>query len=113
MNRKYMDFVPASTAKKVVKKQPVKASAVVREAEAKVKKPEVSKEPSLNELDRSKAKLKLPPKPNFVNTEKVAKRPLSNSVNKPNMVVSEEAPSGPVTIIDKPAGDSAQAHGGT
>ena len=102
-----MDFVPASTAKKVVKKEPVKASVAVREAEVKAKRPEVSKEPSLNELDKSKAKLKLPPKPNFVNTEKVRKRPLSKNVYPKKVVVpKEETPSAPVTIIDKPEKDS-------
>ena len=42
----------------------------------------------------------------FVNTEKVEKRPLSRNVYTKKVVVPEEEPSGPVTIIQKPEKDS-------
>lgn len=42
----------------------------------------------------------------FVNTEKVEKRPLSKVANVKKVVVPEEEPSGPVTIIHKPERDS-------
>ena len=115
MNKKYMDFVPAkpAPAKKLAadKKQPVSA----------VQKKEV------DELELSKmfeAKHERPragvtttgkvsgtfevPKARFVNTEKVAKRPLSKNVYPRKAVVPEEPekPSKPVTIINKPEKDS-------
>ena len=46
------------------------------------------------------------PKTNFVNTEKVAKRPLSKNVYQKKIVVPDEEPTGPVTIINKPEKDS-------
>lgn len=46
------------------------------------------------------------PKANFVNTEKVAKRPLSKNVYQKKIVVPEEEPAGPITIINKPEKDS-------
>lgn len=102
MNKKYMDFVPVTAAKKV-KKQPVKAvPADVRNAKPVAE----SKQPSLNELDKKKTELKLPPKPAFVNTEKVRKRPLSKNVYQKPVVVPKEEPSSPVTIINKPEKDS-------
>lgn len=102
MNKKYMDFVPATAAKKV-KKQTVKAvPADVRNAKPVAE----SKQPSLNELDKKKTELKLPPKPAFVNTEKVRKRPLSKNVYQKPVVVPKEEPSSLVTIINKPEKDS-------
>ncbi len=70
------------------------------ENKTEVKPPKPQKIPKLKKAKRNEVK------PAFVNTEKVAKRPLSNSVGKPKTVVPEETPSGPVTIIDKPASDS-------
>ena len=111
MNRKYMDFVPTTATKK----KPAKG---VTASEAKVEKPAVrATEPkaepkaemakrSLNDLDRVKAKMNLP-KPTFVNTEKVRKRPLSKNVYQKKVVApKEETPSAPVTIINKPEKDS-------
>ena len=48
------------------------------------------------------------PRAHFVNTEKVAKRPLSKNVYQKKIVVApeEEKPKGPVKIIDKPKKDS-------
>lgn len=120
MNKKYMDFVPTTAAKRV-KKQPT-----VAVVEAKKKQPEnyaraevnpevtkkvvekkemVAKPESLNELSKKDARLKIP-KPAFVNTEKVRKRPLSKNVYQKKVVVPKEEPSAPVTIINKPEKDS-------
>ena len=46
------------------------------------------------------------PKANFVNTEKVTKRPLSKNVYQKKIVAPEEKETTPVTIIDKPEKDS-------
>ena len=101
-----MDFVPAVTPKKVVKNRPKVVSdepklAVRRVAPEKAEKKEIS----LNELDRKKQAMKLP-KPAFVNTEKVNKRPLSKNVYQKKVETPEEKPSAPVTIINKPEKDS-------
>ena len=103
MNKKYMDFVPATAAKRI-KKQPVRVSSSNRVAAMPV--PSVKSQPSLNELDKKKTELKLPPKPTFVNTEKVEKRPLSKNVYQKKIVVPKEVSSEPVTIISKPEKDS-------
>ena len=87
-----------STEKESEQKVMVAPKVVSDNTEAKMSK--VQKVPKLKRAKKSEVK------PAFVNTEKVAKRPLSNSVGKPKTVVPEEAPSGPVTIIDKPASDS-------
>lgn len=50
------------------------------------------------------ATYKMPNNP-FINQEKVVKRPLSKNVYQKNAVPTEEKPSGPVTIISKPAKD--------
>ena len=50
-------------------------------------------------------KMKIP-QTRFVNTEKVAKRPLSKNVYQKKIVVPKEEPQGPVTIIHKPEKDS-------
>lgn len=58
-------------------------------------------------IDRKKtenATYKMPNNP-FINQEKVVKRPLSKNVYQKNAVPTEEKPSGPVTIISKPAKD--------
>ena len=41
-----------------------------------------------------------------MNTDKIAKRPLSKNVYKKKVVVPKEEPSGPTTIIEKPEKDS-------
>ncbi len=46
------------------------------------------------------------PKANFVNTEKVTKRPLSKNVYQKKVVAPVEKETTPVTIIDKPEKDS-------
>ena len=67
------------------------------------------KEAAVNsEVATSKAEkesLKIPKSP-FVNTEKVAKRPLSKNVYQKKIVELTEEPTGPVTIINKPEKDS-------
>jgi len=96
MNKRYMDFVPKNTTKKVVKKEPP-----VEKTE--VKKPVEAKPEAKTEAKKPAAPLK----PAFVNTEKIRKRPLSKNVY-PKKVVEpkEEVPSAPVTIINKPEKDS-------
>ncbi len=54
-------------------------------------------------IDSEKMKL---PQARFVNTEKVAKRPLSKNVYQKKIVEPKEEPQGPVTIIHKPEKDS-------
>ena len=52
------------------------------------------------------AQMKIP-RPQFVNTEKITKRPLSKNVYQPRKVVeTKEVPKGPVTIIEKAEKDS-------
>jgi hypothetical protein len=135
MNKKYIDFVPRKTGEKtqpVSKKkdeeltdiQKVKAKKIV----VPTKKPatSVKKEPTVKPektpvkvVDKTPAKtvvkkpekeadktMKLPVAPKFMNAEKVDKRPLSKNVYKKKIVVPEEKPSKPVTIIDKPEKDS-------
>ena len=53
-----------------------------------------------------KGEAKSAPRPAFVNVEKVTKRPLSKNVYQKEVVVPDETPSAPVTIIDKPEKDS-------
>jgi hypothetical protein len=55
-----------------------------------------------DDLDRT---MKVP-KARFVNTEKVAKRPLSKNIYQRKIVEPKEEPQGPVTIIQKPEKDS-------
>ncbi len=129
MNKKYMDFVPVNVPKKVAKKQPeavVEAPKPVIRAEGPVQKvvrPVAMPKPtrktpatgesksvpatekrSLNELDK-KTTMNLP-KPTFVNTEKVSKRPLSKNVYQKKVETPVEEPKAPVKIIDKPEKDS-------
>ena len=99
--------------KKVEKKRPTVAPTMVKKpvAPAVVKKPvapAVMKKPvaKVSKAEMVKKPEALQPNPAFVNTEKVAKRPLSKSVAKKKEVVPNETPSGPVTIIDKPKSDS-------
>ena len=80
-----------------VSKTPVKATEKKPAEKAEIKKPE-------KEADKT---IKLPATPKFVNAEKVDKRPLSKNVYQRKVVVAtEEKPSKPVTIIDKPEKDS-------
>lgn len=101
MNRKYMDFVPTNAAKKV--KKPAEAEDFVEKPTKVVEK--VKEEPK---AEPDKAKVTRPlPKPAFVNTEKISKRPLSKNVYQKKLVSpKEEVPSAPVTIINKPEKDS-------
>lgn len=116
MNKKYMDFVPNKTAKKVepqskkVKlelkpKTEVKTVAMPRKM---VPKKGTQVGAARKETQSKVAnKPKLPVRPAFVNTEKVRKRPLSKNVYpKKPVVPKEEKPTAPVTIIDKPEKDS-------
>ncbi|MBQ7201946.1 hypothetical protein IJS18_00960 [Candidatus Saccharibacteria bacterium] len=62
--------------------------------------------PTPSPAEKKAAETMKVPKANFVNTEKVAKRPLSKNVYQKKIVVPDEEPSGPVTIINKPEKDS-------
>ncbi len=107
MNKRYMDFVPKNTTKKVVKKElvlePKKELPATKTAAKTAAKPATAKKPAVE----PKKKPALPPKPAFVNTEKIRKRPLSKNFYPKKMVEpKEEVPSAPVTIINKPEKDS-------
>lgn len=86
-----------------------KLSSAAKKPVATVKKPVAAvatKKPAATTTGVSAKKQALPVKKSFVNTEKVAKRPLSKNVYRKNVMVPKETPSGPVTIIDKPEKDS-------
>ena len=55
---------------------------------------------------KKQSKLIKMPKVPFVNTDKIAKRPLSKNVYRKKIVAPKEEPSGPMTIIEKPEKDS-------
>ncbi len=100
----------------VLRKKP-KAAGVAVSSEVKVSdkvEPKVSSEgmdkildEALSEAEKVTNREKKPIRNTpFVNTEKVEKRPLSRNVYTKKVVVPEEEPSGPVTIIQKPEKDS-------
>lgn len=117
MNKKYMDFVPATVKKPVPVKKPVARSGerVVSGEKKDVDELEISK---MFEMKRERKPAGVTtgkvtggfeaPRARFVNTEKVAKRPLSKNVYPKKVMVPEEVekPSKPVTIINKPEKDS-------
>ena len=108
MNKKYIDFVPVA---KEVKKKPavsvvsaeVGELAVTEMFEERVEKPRAG-------VTTARKHDIAAPKAKFVNTERVAKRPLSKSAK--NVYVEkviepkEETVKKPVKIIDKPEKDS-------
>ena len=114
-------FVKADVAKRPLGDDPEVAKAKSKKIAAKLpligkKKEEKDPEPkktsdkvlssAVEKADDLDHKMKVP-KPQFVNTERVAKRPLSKNVySKKAVIPKEEEPSGPVTIIAKPEKDS-------
>ena len=136
MNKKYMDFVPKKVAKKQssvgvrAKSRPELEKWPDEEEEPKAKldlglekrvgnlASKAKLEPKgktvagktkvvQNGASVKKAKLGLPVRPAFVNTEKVRKRPLSKNVYpKKTVEPKAEVPVAPVTIFDKPEKDS-------
>ena len=82
-----------ATGKDILAKPVAKKSAVVA-----VEKP-VEKFVSTPAVSSSKMEI---PKNPFINTAKVAKRPLSKNVYKKEVKTPDEKPKGPVTIISKP-----------
>lgn len=131
MNKKYMDFVPAKAAqaapvKKTTEKNSVQKpvarvnSAAVKEMdeleisklfEARPVRTQagVSSRPATSANRKKNIRVFQAPTARFVNTEKVAKRPLSKNVYPRRVVVPkevEEQPHKPVTIINKPEKDS-------
>lgn len=112
-----MDFVPATAKKPAPVKKPVVRSGerVVSGGKKDVDELEISK---MFEMKREQRPAGVTtgkvasgfgtPRARFVNTEKVAKRPLSKNVYPKKVVVPEEVekPSKPVTIINKPEKDS-------
>lgn len=117
MNKKYMDFVPATAKKPVLVKKPATRSGgrVVSSGKKDVDELEISK---MFEMKRERKPAGVTTgkdaggfeaqRARFVNTEKVAKRPLSKNVYPKKVMVPEEVekPSKPVTIINKPEKDS-------
>ena len=110
-------FVKAEIEKRPLSKQKT-AKEEVKEVKAKkiermpvlkkaVAKKEAPKEKVVEKPKEEKAEaLKIPKKTPFVNTEKVAKRPLSKNVYQKQVAPPKEEASGPVTIINKPEKDS-------
>ncbi len=136
MSSKYMDFVPSratkTTSNFVVQPKPKAAnqSKVVAKPKAAPVKPQVKKEDDgeavlgviedlgvrkdstvvepekkVAETKESSKTFKVPKTP-FINQEKVVKRPLSKNIYQKKVVVPEEVPKGPVTIIAKPEKDA-------
>ncbi|MBR2543557.1 hypothetical protein IKF03_03100 [Candidatus Saccharibacteria bacterium] len=136
MSKQYMDFAPRKgavkrpvaskpVAKKPVERKPVERKPVVNRPVA--RKPiKRAEEPMLGVIEEigeiaveettsTATKAKKPadkvfkmPKPNFINQDKVVKRPLSKNVYRKKVSVPpKEEPKGPVTIITKP---EKQAH---
>ncbi|MBQ2659456.1 hypothetical protein IJF85_00555 [Candidatus Saccharibacteria bacterium] len=92
--------VKEAKAKKVMAKMPTFG--------VKTKKTEVSEKvlrETVKKAEKDPKTLNIP-QARFVNTEKVTKRPLSKNVYQKKVVVPEEKPHGPVTIIQKPEKDS-------
>ncbi len=128
MNKKYMDFVPAKTApaKKTAERNFVNKTAnraTTSVATREMDELEISKlfearpvrtqagvsKPTANANRKKNISVFQAPTARFVNTEKVAKRPLSKNVYPKRAVVPkavEEQPHKPVTIINKPEKDS-------
>ncbi len=141
MKKQYMDFVPANRAKKpasavkshttkvvgssrvrttkqptvsakTVKSQriatPVR-SAVRKPAKSTTLRPKTQPKPQARSMKASNTFV--PPKANFINQEKVVKRPLSKNVYRKRLEEKlqdspTETPQGPVTIISKPEKDA-------
>ena len=91
-------------AKKIERMPVLKKVAAKKEApkEKVVEKEKVAEKPKEEKAEA----LKIPKKTPFVNTEKVAKRPLSKNVYQKQVASPKEEASGPVTIINKPEKDS-------
>ena len=95
--------VPKPVAKPVNVAAEIKAQKIAARPFGKVKPAAVPKAPEVAPKDKEpKEETFKTPKPRFVNTEKVEKRPLSKNVYKKKIVVPKEEPTGPVTIITKP-----------
>lgn len=113
MNKKYIDFVPVkpnneekkSPSRKTVQTTEVDELEISEMFSAKESKPRAGVTMSKTKITKTTAVV---PKARFVNTEKVAKRPLSKNVyaKKIPVVPKEEKPQAPVKIIDKPEKDS-------
>lgn len=115
MNKKYIDFVPARSAsaeKTATEKKRLSGAAPKKEVseleltkmfEARKVKPRAG----VTVAKKASTVFEIP-KTRFVNTEKVAKRPLSKNVYPKKVVAINEAekPHKPVTIINKPEKDS-------
>lgn len=134
MNKKYMDFVPVGKAEKGAKKDSSSSVSVKKQKKEdelrKIKSQKIGGvsvkktglrgvSPSMiveKPVEKSKKKegffeieerktLTIP-KANFINKEKVVKRPLSKNVYQKKIEATKEEPKGPVTIITKPEKDS-------
>ena len=99
MNKKYIDFVPVKSQPKKATKKPSAEVAAVR--------PKMERKPVAKPEPVVKRHEVVAPKAKFVNTETVAKRPLSGSAKNvyTKRTVTTEPPKEsikPVKIIDKP-----------
>lgn len=83
-----------------VKAKKIKASKTLRSTSNSVEKPVE------NYQKRTTEATYRPPKTPFINQEKVVKRPLSKNVYQKKIVIPEEEPKGPVTIVSKPEKDA-------
>lgn len=133
MNKRYIDFVPARPT--VIQPRPVVKvthtiakttdtvpAIAVEQTEIEIIKSQKISDHSLKtpvkpvttsssrpvsfERDPLKAEFKAPAAPHFINTDNVAKRPLSKNVYEKPTPTEEAKPSKPVTIIAKPEKDS-------
>ena len=96
-----------ATAKaRKISKMPVFAKKPATKAPEKKETPTLEKKPEVKAPEKKEQETLKVPKTNFVNTEKVKKRPLSKNVYQKEVVTPKETPSGPVTIIEKPEKDS-------
>ncbi len=130
MNKKYMDFVPVGAKKPVKAKNSVKKIPEKAKSANKVTTPLVKTENSnIKEIKAKKISTRRVtgvvekpvekpkkvstvknsfnvPNPQFINQEKISKRPLSKNVYQKKIEEFKEEPKGPVTIISKPEKDS-------
>lgn len=106
---------PLSSSTAIKKDSPVVKEDEVKNAKGKVVKAKLSeklgkktaeKPVSTTKTATKKAAAKEIPKAQFINQEKVKKRPLSKNVYKKEVKTPVEEPKGPVTIITKPEKDA-------
>ncbi|MBQ3452999.1 hypothetical protein IJG28_02270 [Candidatus Saccharibacteria bacterium] len=103
MNKKYIDFVPASRTRKPAKSVSTKKSHTTKVVGS-------NRVRTTKQTATAKSTF-VPPKATFINQEKVVKRPLSKNTYQKRIEeklkdTPTELPQGPVTIISKPEKDA-------